>query len=76
MRRLNITFPPVKHHVRRAGKCPVCHRIAVRQRTFYQTVNPYNRNARGLVKTHSEIHAELVVEADGWKPDFTHWGCQ
>lgn len=35
-------------------------------RTFSQTINPWNRNADGSVKTRQEIDRELRVERDAW----------
>lgn len=38
-----------------------------RQKTFYQTINPFNVNAEGLVKTRQEIMKELIAEGEAWK---------
>ena len=35
-------------------------------KTFMQTVNPYNLNAAGLVKTRGEIEGELLAERKEW----------
>lgn len=45
----------------------MCGRLRNRQRTFWQTLNPFNRNADGVPKTMVEIEAELGVEAAAWK---------
>lgn len=39
-----------------------------RQQTkkFWQTINPFNRNADGSVKTREQIVAELEVERAAW----------
>ena len=39
-----------------------------RQQTkkFYQTINPFNKNAKGLKKNRSEILAELKEESEAW----------
>ena len=39
-----------------------------RQQTkeFYQTLNPYNVNADGSVKTKSEIFTEITKEKNDW----------
>ena len=33
---------------------------------FWQTLNPYNRNAVGLCKTRDEIRNELLTERAAW----------
>lgn len=38
-----------------------------RQKTFMQTINPFNINADGKVKTRQEIMAELKQEAEAWQ---------
>jgi hypothetical protein len=39
-----------------------------RQQTkvFMQTVNPFNKNADGTVKTREQIHKELLAERKAW----------
>ncbi len=43
-----------------------CGRKLQRQKRFYQTLNPYNRNAEGLPKTQGEILMECHSELDAW----------
>ncbi len=38
-----------------------------RQKKFWQTLNPFNKNSKGLAKTREEILQELQVEAENWK---------
>lgn len=35
-------------------------------KTFYQTLNPFNRNEDGTVKTRAEIMTELTAERKRW----------
>jgi hypothetical protein len=52
--------------------CPSCGRKVRRQRTFTQTLNPWNKDpASGLPRTMQQILAALKVEAEAWqaKPD-------
>lgn len=35
-------------------------------RTFFQTLNPFNRNSQGVVKSRAEILYEINKEADAW----------
>lgn len=59
--RISYTFDEVK--VARTAKTKDGKR---RQRTFSQTINPFNKNKNGKVKTRGEIHLELHKEADAW----------
>lgn len=47
-----------------------------RQQTkkFFQTLNPFNRNAAGLPKTSSEIRQEITTERDAWLTSTQHQG--
>lgn len=33
---------------------------------FYQTINPWNKNPDGSVKTREQIMAEIKIERDNW----------
>jgi hypothetical protein len=35
-------------------------------RTFMQTLNPYNKNADGSLKSRGQIYAELIAERKAW----------
>lgn len=35
-------------------------------RTFMQTANPFNKNAKGLVKSRDEILVEIRAECEAW----------
>jgi hypothetical protein len=43
----------------RKGKCALCGKQTCRVFKIYQTINPFNKNARGLIKTRDEILVEL-----------------
>lgn len=46
-------------------------------RKFYQTVNPFNKNAEGHVKSRDEIVIEVRAECDAWlneRPAVQHSG--
>lgn len=58
------------------GRCPKCGGETTRQKRFEQTLNPFNKNAAGVVKTQEEIVIELLEEIDAWTPDFTHAKCK
>jgi len=69
-------FPDVGLIHRATGVCPVCGKTVRRQRRFWQTLNPFNRNADGTVKTERDIQEELRAEAAAWVPDFEHEKCR
>ena len=56
-----ITLTKIKH-----CKCTSCGKKIRRQRTDYQTLSPYNKNADGKPKTAGEIRADLADELDKW----------
>lgn len=62
-----ITFEKVEQPASKTTKCVECKTRVRRQTTITQTINPYNRNAAGQVKTRKEIHAELAVKAKEWQ---------
>jgi hypothetical protein len=58
-----VTFPAAKNL-----RCPgECGKKVRRQKTFQQTISPFNRNAEGQVKTRPEIFAELRAQAEEWQ---------
>ena len=70
------------HHFQRvsatfdkSGECPVCEKRVRRSRTYSQTVNPFNRNEDGTVKTSYEVWLAVRAEGEAWQPDFTHERC-
>ncbi|MGQ4513624.1 hypothetical protein [Streptomyces sp. DW26H14] len=61
----------------KSAPCTVCGKKVRRQRTFEQTLNPFNKNADGTVKTYADIYRELDADADAWKAEpETHPKCQ
>lgn len=41
-------------------------KIQQKTRKFYQTINPFNKNADGSQKTRQQIHIEITRERDAW----------
>lgn len=68
-------YTPVKLTHTYSGKCSMCGKITKRQVTFEQTINPWNKNKNGIIKTEQEIYRELRAEALGCKLNFTHQKC-
>ena len=69
-------FEKVELPAEQVGKCPVCNKRVVRRTTFWQTINPFNTDAEGTIKTYGEIREELIEESKAWEPDFTHEKCR
>lgn len=62
-----ITFREVAIRGSKSVKCAGnCGRTLRRQRKFWQTLNPFNKNKSGEVKTSVEIQTELQNERDSW----------
>lgn len=58
-------------------RCTVCGKKIRRQRTFEQTINPFNKTADGQVKTYKHIYPELEAKATAWKAEpETHAKCE
>lgn len=61
-----IRFEEVTRGAQKNLPCPDCGKKVRRQRTFSQTINPWNKNAAGEPKTWQEIQDELKVDAAKW----------
>lgn len=59
-------FESVKLQTSKSGKC-ICGKRVSRSITFEQTINPWNKNAKGEIKSYAEIWAELKEEAAVWR---------
>lgn len=70
-------FDAITHRGKRSGVCPKCRKYGVRTQGFTQTVNPFNTNADGLMKTRDEIRSEVSAEAKKWaESQFVHVRCE
>jgi hypothetical protein len=67
--RNTVYYSKVKHTAKRRVTCNVCGKHLNRQRTFEQTVNPWNKNPDGTVKTFMQVLASVHAEALVWEPD-------
>lgn len=70
------SFPEIWSRHTRTGPCPVCGKRTRRSKKFEQTVNPFNKNPDGTVKTRDEVWASVRAEAKAWEPDFRHEACK
>jgi hypothetical protein len=64
-----INFDEVKLYSKKSCKCKVCGKRLTRQKTFWQTLSPFNRNADGVPRTRKEIMDILKVEIGVWRAD-------
>jgi hypothetical protein len=69
-------FEEVKYHVTKKTVCTGCGKKLMRSTTFSQTINPFNKNADGAMKTRREIWHELAAEAEAWTPVATCPKCR
>lgn len=60
------TFEKVELHAAKSGKC-VCGKRLRKNKTFHQTINPWNKNMNGFIKTKHEIYDELKSQIEIWK---------
>lgn len=60
-------FEEIKQQARKRVPCDECGKKVSRQRTFSQTLNPFNKNADGEPKSPQEIDEELAAEAQAWQ---------
>lgn len=65
--RQTITFNEVAIYGQKSVKCAAgCKRTLRRSRKFWQTLNPFNKNAAGEPKTRGEIQDELIAQRGAW----------
>lgn len=63
MRTTRLTFPEVKLTVKATAPCGKCGKQCTRTKVFSQTLNPFNTNEDGTVKTREQIMVELQPKA-------------
>lgn len=57
--------------------CTICGKKVRRQRTFMQTINPFNKHTDGIPKSRVDILRELKAQADDWETAAeTHPKCE
>lgn len=70
-----INFDVIKVSAMKKGKCK-CGKRLTRSKTFEQTVNPFNKNPDGTVKTRNEVSAAVSRVATDWLPEFICNQCE
>lgn len=67
---MRVHFPEVKVVATRNMYCERgCGHKTTRQKTFISTINPFNKNPDGTVKTESQVRAQVQEKADAWRPE-------
>lgn len=61
-------FREVKTQAKRSFVCDACGKRKRLQQTFSMTINPYNQNPDGTVRTPAEVQAAVAAKADAWQP--------
>jgi len=61
-----VNFEKVSLTAIKSCKCKGCGKTIRRQKKFYQTINPFNKNKDGRVKTRKEILKELKERIATW----------
>ncbi len=51
----------------KSGKCSICNKTAKRSKKFSQTLNPWNIDDKGKVRTRDEIYKELRKDILEWQ---------
>lgn len=69
-------YEEIRAYRQKTGTCPGCGKRVVRKFTTTQTVNPFNKNPDGTVRTKAEVRAAVNAQADAHVPDFEHWTCR
>lgn len=69
---MRYNFNEIGFSIEKTGKCPNCGKKAKRTKRFYQTINPFNKNAEGNIKTKAEIFNQLKIESDKWEKEHVY----
>lgn len=64
---ITTRFEAVKAYGEKSGKCPVCGKRVKRKKTFEGTINPFNKNEAGQVKSRSEVYADQLAKVKAWE---------
>lgn len=59
-------FEKISTSRKKTWKDPVTGKRRSKTMTFWQTQNPFNKNADGTPKSYDQIRAEIEAEADAW----------
>lgn len=60
------TFQEVAVYGEKSGKCPKCGKHYKRREKFWSTINPWNKNKDGIMKTYDEVYDDVVKKQKKW----------
>lgn len=66
---IKTTYKEIGITFYKIGKCSICGKSMKRQKRFTQTINPFNKNKNGYIKSSDEIYAEVRIEGEKWKKE-------
>ena len=70
-------FASISRRAVRTGECRVCHKKGRRATTITNTVNPFNKNPDGTVRTRVDVYRHVAELAAEWSAlPFVHAGCE
>ena len=69
MSTITTNFREIDFKAKKSGKCTVCGKRRTRQKKFRQTLNPFNKNEDGTVKSVLDIQVECFHQAELWKKE-------
>lgn len=64
---MNITFEEVKAYGKR--RVTVDGKKKYQQKTFVETINPFNKNPDGTVKSRAEVQESVDRKCDEWQSE-------
>lgn len=75
---IHARFASVKSRAEVSGACEVCGKRCTRKTTIENTVNPFNRNEDGSIRTRAEVQANVLKQAREWeaKQPIVHVKCE
>jgi hypothetical protein len=65
---MRYTFEEVRLSATKSVKCK-CGKRVRRSKTFFQTINPFNKRTDGQMKCRSDICTELTADVKQWKAE-------
>lgn len=68
-RTITTTYEQVKRTAYKTVRCSSCGSTLRRQKTFTETLNPFNTNADGTIKSRKDIWDSLAKKIVSWQSE-------
>ena len=65
---ITTRFPVARVQAKRRITCAACGKRRTRQMTFENTVNPFNQNPDGSIRTYAQVMEKITAESEAWQP--------